>query len=310
MKALGHRASAILLAAAAATASALLLAPGRAEAAITSCSVSTSGVAFSPYNGQTKSAVDGTGTITVTCSGSGSNNAAALHITGGSANSCTARVMKNGVNDLGYQIYRDAARTSNFCAGTDRLNLSFTFAGVPVTQTITMYGRVASMQNPAYTTTPYTDSLTVTLRQGTTSSGAVLGVTTPSISGSVAANCTVSAGSLGFGTYNTTTAATATATVTVNCSNGASYQVGLGGGSNLNGSTRRMAGPAGARLSYDLYSNSGRTIAWGDGTALGAKVSGTGSGASQGLVVYGRIPAGQLPTPGSYADSVVVTVDY
>jgi spore coat protein U-like protein len=298
----------MLLAAAALLAVALLFAPGRAEAAsITSCSITTTGIAFSPYDSQTKSAVDGTGTITVTCTGSGNNNNVSLNITGGNAGVCTPREMRNAGSPLTYEIFREAARVNTWCDGGSKLDIAMNIpASGTLTQTFTMYGRVNGLQNPVYRTTPYTDTLTVTLKQG---GGSITSTTIP-VSGSVAANCTVSAGSLGFGTYNTTTAATAIATVTVNCSNGASYQVGLGGGSNLTGSTRRMAGPGGARLSYELYSNSGRTIAWGDGTALGAKVSGTGSGASQGLVVYGRIPAGQLPTPGSYADSVVVTVDY
>ena len=84
----------------------------------------------------------------------------------------------------------------------------------------------------------------------------------------------------------------------------------LGSGQNSNGTTRRMAGPGGQFLNYGLFRDSGRTVQWGNGTALGGQVSGTGSGSAQSLTVYGRIPASQLATPGSYSDSVVVTVEY
>ena len=295
----------MLVAAAAVLAATLLLAPGRAEAAITSCSVSTTGIAFSPYDSQTQAAVDGTGTITVTCSGSG-NNTLSLNLTGGNSGSCTSRQMRSGSNSMSYQVYRNSARTLNFCDSSSRLDIAVNFGGsTSFTGTYTMYGRVLAGQTPVYASN-YADTLTVSLKQG----GGTLASTTAPITGSVAAICTVSAGSLGFGTYSPASASLATATVTVNCSNGASYQVGLGGGSYASGGTRRMAGPGGSYLGYELFSNSGRTTAWGDGTALGGKVSGTGSGANQGLIVYGRIPAAQSPAPGSYSDSVIVTVDY
>jgi spore coat protein U-like protein len=115
---------------------------------------------------------------------------------------------------------------------------------------------------------------------------------------------------LGFGNYIQTAASLSSASVTVNCSSTAPYQVSLGAGANLLGGTRRMAGPAGARLDYALYSDGARSVPWGDGTLLGARLGGTGSGGNQTLTVYGTIPAGQAPTPGGYSDSVLVTVEY
>ncbi len=100
------------------------------------------------------------------------------------------------------------------------------------------------------------------------------------------------------------------ANVTVNCSNGGTYTVALGAGSNSNGTTRRMAGPSGQFLTYAIYSNAGRTTTWGNGTTFGAQVSGTGTGSNQTLTAYGRVPSGQSPTPGSYTDTVVVTITY
>ena len=82
------------------------------------------------------------------------------------------------------------------------------------------------------------------------------------------------------------------------------------GNSNSNGTTRRMLKSAGQYLTYALYSNAGRTTAWGDGTTYGAQVSGTGSGSNQSLTVYGRVTASQRPTPGSFTDTVVITMTY
>jgi spore coat protein U-like protein len=90
----------------------------------------------------------------------------------------------------------------------------------------------------------------------------------------------------------------------------ATYQVGLGVGTNSDATSRRMTGPSGALLGYRLYQDSPRTLLWGDGTTFGGRLAGTGSGANQALNVYGTIPAGQVPPAGSYSDSVVVTVEY
>lgn len=283
-----------------------MLMPAPAAAGINSCSISSAGIAFSPYNTQTKAAVDGVGTIVVTCSGDGATNSLSLNLTGGSTGSCSSRQMRSGANVLSYQVYQDAGRATLFCDGGSRLDINMDFTtGSSQTRSFTMYGRIAAGQNPVFGAA-YSDQLSVALKRG----GNTLATTTASITAAAAAICTVTAGTLGFGTYNGTTAATAAAAISVNCSNGAAYQVGLDDGLDPSATARRMAGPGGARLSYELYSNSARTLAWGDGSALGARVSGTGSGSAQSLTVYGRIPAGQLVAAGSYTDSVVVTVEY
>ena len=46
------------------------------------------------------------------------------------------------------------------------------------------------------------------------------------------------------------------------------------------------------------------------GNTSGSWVSGTGSGAAQPLAVYGVLPAGQYVPPGSYTDTIAVTVTY
>ena len=283
-----------------------LLAPASsASAAVASCSVSSSGIVFSSYNTQTRAAVDGTGTITVTCTGDGSNNSLSLNLTGGNNDSCGPRQMRSGTRTLAYDIFQNAGRTTYFCDGGARLDFNFDFSGASTqTRTFTMYARMSSAQNPAYGA--YSDGLTIVLKRG----GGTLATGTFSVTAPVTPICSVTAGSLGFGPYTAAAATLAVAAVSVNCSSGGTYQVSLGAGANASGGTRRMAGPASSYLSYQLFRDSARTLAWGDGTALGARVSGTGSGAAQTLTVYGRIPAGQSVAAGSYADSVLVPVEY
>jgi spore coat protein U-like protein len=284
---------------------ALLAAPAPASAAVASCSVSSSGIVFSSYNTQTRAAVDGTGTITVTCTGDGSNNSLSINLTGGNNGSCGPRQARSGLRTLAYDIFQNAGRTTYFCDGGARMDVNFDFsASATQTRTFTMFGRVSSGQNPAFGT--YTDSITVSVKRG----GGTLAAGTVSITAPVSPICSVSAGTLGFGAYSSAAASLSSAAVTVNCSSGGAYQVSLGAGANASGGTRRMAGPAASFLSYQLFSDAARLVAWGDGSAHGARVSGTGTGAAQTLTVYGRIPAGQSAAPGSYTDSVLVTVEY
>lgn len=279
--------------------------PGPASAGIDSCSVETSGMVFSSYDTQTRAAVDGTGTITITCTGDGSSNNLSLNITGGNNGACSPRQMRNGANNLSYTIFQNAGRTLNFCDGGSKLDLAIDFgAGSTQTRTYTMFGRIASGQNPPFGN--YSDSVAISLKRG----GGTLASTSAAITGTVSPICSVTAGTLGFGTYTSTAAALAAASVTVNCSSGGAYQVSLGAGSWASGGSRRMAGPASSFLTYQLFRDSARTIAWGDGAAHGARVSGTGSGSNQVLNVFGRIPAGQSAVPGTYTDSVMVTVEY
>ena len=128
---------------------------------------------------------------------------------------------------------------------------------------------------------------------------------TLSVSATVAATCNVSSGSIDFGTYTPSSDANQTSAVSVTCTAGTNYTVELGAGGNPSGQARRMAG-AGSHLTYELYSDTGRSVIWNDSN----KVAGTGSGSAQSILVYGRIPSGQSVPAGSYADSVQILVTY
>lgn len=130
------------------------------------------------------------------------------------------------------------------------------------------------------------------------------------VSTSVAATCTVSTTPLSFGSY-TGVLSQATASGTFTCTNTTPYNVGLSAGlaAGATVTSRKMTGPAGALLSYSLFSDSGRTVNWGV-TINTDTVAMVANGLGQTLTVYGQIPAGQYFAPGTYSDTVTVTVTY
>jgi spore coat protein U-like protein len=133
-------------------------------------------------------------------------------------------------------------------------------------------------------------------------------------------SCSVSATALSFGSYDPTSATPrdSTGTITVTCTVSlvgllASWDILLSTG--ISGSfTPRDLLSGGNSMQYNLYTNAGRTQVWGDATGGTAKVSD-----SQLMVVgtnqhsyttYGRIPALQDLAPGTYTDTITVTLNY
>lgn len=95
--------------------------------------------------------------------------------------------------------------------------------------------------------------------------------------------------------------------VVVHCDSPRGVRIAVGYGEHtLMPPQRRLAGAADA-MSYQIYSDAARTRVWGDGQGVApdvAAVSGT-------LVpMYGRIPQGQRPTPGTYTDIIEITVSW
>lgn len=67
-------------------------------------------------------------------------------------------------------------------------------------------------------------------------------------------------------------------------------------------------------MSYNLYTSAARSVIWGNGTGGTQLVSDNVTLFSGSLIrnytTYGRIPVGQDRAAGSYADSIIVTVEY
>jgi spore coat protein U-like protein len=135
------------------------------------------------------------------------------------------------------------------------------------------------------------------------------------VSATVTNNCTITTAALSFASYdpvvgNATANLDGTGRVTVACTRGAAPTIGLGTGSSSSGSARRLADGTGNFLSYDLYQDSGRSVAWSNtGTGLLTTTAAT-SKAARDFTVYGRIAGNQDVPAGSYTDTVVATVNF
>lgn len=140
---------------------------------------------------------------------------------------------------------------------------------------------------------------------------ATTGATMP-VSATVPVSCTAAAGtSMAFGTLTATLALAvtqddATGTLTVTCTNGANYSIVAGDGINYSGSWR-MSNGSSQYITYNLYSNSGYTVAF---PRTGTTLGGTGNGSAQTITVYGRVPGQTAGGSGSFTDSVTFTVTY
>jgi spore coat protein U-like protein len=103
----------------------------------------------------------------------------------------------------------------------------------------------------------------------------------------------------------------AQSSIAVQCTNTTPYNVGFDQGVNGSSVTARQmkGGPSNELVNYAIYSNAGRTTNWGN-TVGTDTVTGTGNGSPQTIQVYGRVPSQTTPTPGTYTDTITVTVTY
>lgn len=144
------------------------------------------------------------------------------------------------------------------------------------------------------------------------------------VTASVANSCVVTAANnIAFGPYdpanaNNTAALDGAGSVSVRCTRGSTAAIALSqgatpaAGSSCTTPLRQMADNLGAgpnRLRYDLFSNSGRTAAWGCDTSNDVDQSFT-SLAPVTFDTFGRIPAGQDVPAGDYKDTVTVVVSF
>lgn len=153
---------------------------------------------------------------------------------------------------------------------------------------------------------------------------AIAGLATPALAGTasaslgtsatIAASCTVTTSPVAFGTVDPLSGANTDSTggISVTCTNGTAWTAAGGAGSGTGATfANRLMGSGSNTLAYSLYTNSGRSTVWGDGTSSTATIGNTGTGTAQNITIFGRVPSGQTSAPpGSYSDTVAVTVSY
>ena len=135
------------------------------------------------------------------------------------------------------------------------------------------------------------------------------------ISTIVTSNCTLSSASLDFGTYdpisvNLSSPLDGLTTFQVACTKGANVVITMNNGlysANAQQTTRAMSNGTGGYLSYELYSNSGRSSVWSNMNPV-SYVSTSSTVRTQ--TVYGRIQAVQNRPAGNYTDTVTVTATF
>jgi len=144
-----------------------------------------------------------------------------------------------------------------------------------------------------------------------TAAQAATQTTTFDVTATVGATCNInSADDLNFGSYPGTQTDNTT-TISVTCTNTTPYDLGLNVGTSAGATvtTRAMTGPGNAHLNYSLFRDASRTLNWGN-TVGTDTLHVVGDGLAQQSTVYGRIPCGQSPSPGSYADTITVILTF
>ncbi|NWK46905.1 Csu type fimbrial protein [Ralstonia pickettii] len=296
------------------------------------CTVASGTINFGNISPVQAGNTDVTTTLTVNCSGfllQGSVARACLNLGPGSGGSSIApRVLSAGSNQLQYNLYIDGAH-SVVWGGRATPSTPPVSVDVPLgvlgagSATVTIYGRILGGQTtlPAGSYTQNFSGANATVyalpNPGTTACSTI---TTHPTTFSLAAganlvsDCLISATNLDFGTAGLLTSAiTASSAITLNCTNQAPWTLALsaGAGNGATTATRLLTRNGGTQtVGYNLYTNSGLTVIWGDGTGGTATVTGTGTGLSQVSTVYGRVPAQNTPQAGTYTDTIIVTVTY
>lgn len=304
--------------------------PHRAEAA-TTCTVSAPNIVVAGYDGSAMASANTT--VTITC------DTDATLTWGGTAyiNMClrignTPRQLANGSHLLNYALTRPGGVNWDPPPAQHTVTMSYPIAfligggsgtySFPITasipaQSVTFAGTYSQTLTSATAHYRYDEpgAFGSSTMPASCTAGGDGGASTPfpfTVSTTVAGSCQINtATDLDFGTVSgfITAPVNQTSLVTLTCVGGTPWRAGLNDGLNPSGTTRRMTDGAGNFVNYELYRDSARTQRFGIAGGTGA-VTGSGTGSSQGVTVYGRVPAPQNATPGNYADTITVTVSY
>lgn len=132
--------------------------------------------------------------------------------------------------------------------------------------------------------------------------------------GEAAGSCTVSVSSIAFGSYDVfvPVPTDSTGTIVLTCNGGArDVAIALGRGQTGTFSGRKLT-KAGDALSYNVFLDAARTTIWGDGSGATAMwiEANPPNNKDVSRTMFGRVPATQEVSAGSYTDTLTVTVNF
>lgn len=130
-----------------------------------------------------------------------------------------------------------------------------------------------------------------------------------------AATCNVNTTAVSFGSYDvfSITPTDSTGTITILCDASINVLTDIGQSPNSGGfNPRKMKHTSLADLlSYNLFTDTARTVIWGNGTGGTSAVTQKATkNKSLNLTVYGRMPQGQDISGGLYGETLTVTITY
>jgi spore coat protein U-like protein len=148
---------------------------------------------------------------------------------------------------------------------------------------------------------------TVSLAGMTVLSGSVMAQATDTLTvlANVGGECSVTGATLDFGSYTGTTL-DVEVPISFNCNAPTNIAISMDGGTTGDPNGRQMFNEGNtSSILYELWRNAGRSQLWGVFPEDSADFTNATAGTP---TVFGRIPAGQTPLPGSYSDSVTITL--
>lgn len=313
----------------------LALALGASPARAASCSGIMTNVSFGTVNPLVPRDVLASGRLTVTCRwdfglGLLPNVNVCIRLGVGSGGGGTPRWLTNGSQTLAFNLYVDNSYTNGAAwggpaiPGTAQIGSDFTgILGLfTASREFTVYGKIpgavlagASVAGGALYRTSFAGQGSVHFAFGTLLGQRCTDGGSSSFSFeadvTIASECETQAAVLDFGAAGTLGATRrASAVLNVRCTAGKPYQIVLDAGKHGSVAARKMRNAAtGETIAYSL-SNSAGGERWGDGT-LGTLVHrSVGSGMLDSVTIHGTVPAQQTPSPGSYQDTVTVTITF
>ena len=223
------------------------------------------------------------------------------------------RNLTKGANNLNFNVYHPGSISQVLSSGN-----KYTYS-----QTITASGwQTINFSFPGIIPTNQNveagiyNSITYNLKakhpNNTGSNSNSTSVDVVSFRSTVDAMCEVTVNDMLFGSYDASSPVDtdSSAAIALICTPSENYALSVNPGSGSGSYATRVLSKSADTLDYNIYTDGGYSIVWGDGTSGTGVLSGTTTGSSQSATYYGRIPKGQYEPSGIYSSTVTMTLNF